>query len=336
MDTIPPRPDGINHQTVTLPLIGQIDLLPLVGGDALPGKRRGIAVKEIPSLLATPLIGNDGTRNKRVLGLRRIFTPTLGPGIIPAIEPGCIHRPSPIILGTEELDEVALVARTPLDHQLEIAQYAREPGSRLLASLSGCNHFRDEGIEFGRNRCSQQHSRVDPNSGAQCRIKAHDPSGRRQKVRIGVLRAHPCLDGNASLANFEPSNRFPARDANLELHQIDSENFFGDSMLDLQPWVHLEKEKPLLTQQEFNGPDALVTHLPGQARRRLLQFSPGVGVEPGRRSLFEHFLVAPLNRTIATPQGNHFAVKIRCDLHFDMSPPGDQLLAKEISVPEGR
>ena len=148
VNSVAPGTNGINHQPIALSPISQINLLTLTGWNPLSGERRGVAIKEISSLMTPPLVGHDGAGHQGVLGLAPIISAKLPSGLIPAIEPGRIHGSRPVGLGTEQLDEIALVARAPLDHQIEIAQGTLKPGSGLFAVVPRSDDFGDQRIEF--------------------------------------------------------------------------------------------------------------------------------------------------------------------------------------------
>ena len=73
-----------------------------------------------------------------------------------------------------------------------------------------------------------------------------------------------------------------------------------------------------------------------QANGSLLEFIAYLRLEPGRRSLFEHLLVATLNRAVTATQGHHFAMQVGDDLDLDVTAPDDEFFTEEIPVAEGR
>ena len=73
-----------------------------------------------------------------------------------------------------------------------------------------------------------------------------------------------------------------------------------------------------------------------QANGSLLKFIAYLRLEPGRRSLFEHLLVAALNRAVTTTQSHHFAMQVGNDLDLDVSASGDEFFTEEIPVAKGR
>jgi len=102
---------------------------------------------------------------------------------------------------------------------------------------------------------------------------------------------------------------FAACHSNLRSDEIDAGHHLGDRMLHLQAGVHLqEEEAPLLVQEELNGAGARVSDRSSHGRRGARDVRPKCGGHHGRRRLFNHFLVTPLNRTLAFDKGQHVPV----------------------------
>src|ERR1700676_1059168 len=111
-------------------------------------------------------------------------------------------------------------------------------------------------------------------------------------------------------------------DGDLQLHQIEARDLLRDRMLDLQARVDFEKIKVEMgIDEKLHGArvnvstgareaDSSIAHLLAQFRR-----------DDKRRSLFNHFLVAPLNRTFALAKRNDAAVGIGQDLNLDVTRP---------------
>ena len=92
-------------------------------------------------------------------------------------------------------------------------------------------------------------------------------------------------------------------------------------MFDLQAGVHFDEIEPIVLVEELQGADAAVAHVAHRRHRALADVGPRLGVEPGRRRLLQHLLMAPLERTIALAQMHHVAVAIGQDLDLDMARP---------------
>jgi hypothetical protein len=106
-------------------------------------------------------------------------------------------------------------------------------------------------------------------------------------------------------------------------------------MLDLQARVHFEEIKILLrVEQKLQRAGADVAD-----RARALNGDPAE--TPARavfqtrcRRFFDHFLMAPLDRTLAVIEMNHPAVLVCEDLHFDMARLDDEFFDVEARVAE--
>ena len=73
-------------------------------------------------------------------------------------------------------------------------------------------------------------------------------------------------------------------------------------------------------------------HSLGQAYGSLLQRSAGGVGQAGGRGFFNHFLVAPLGRTVALTQRNHLAFAITEQLHLNVAGAFDKLFQKQARV----
>ena len=83
----------------------------------------------------------------------------------------------------EDLEQPALVARAPLDQQVEVRQGRGQPRPGGLAVSTDGNHLGDQGVEGRGHRAAGGHPRVDADARTQGRIEASDPARRGQEAR---------------------------------------------------------------------------------------------------------------------------------------------------------
>ena len=124
--------------------------------------------------------------------------------------------------------------------------------------------------------------------------------------------------------------RLPGGDADHPFNQVDAADFFGNTVLHLQPGVYLQEiELPGVgIEDEFHCAGGTVVHRASQARRRRMQRSAR-GISQSRcRRLLDHLLVAPLDRAVSLAERDDRAISVAEDLHFDM-PRVRQVLLEE-------
>ena len=107
-------------------------------------------------------------------------------------------------------------------------------------------------------------------------------------------------------------------------------------MLHLQPRVHFEEvEVLLLVDQKLDRARIRIVSGLCHADGDLAHPVSHVGIDYGRGSLFQHFLMTPLQRTLALAQIDRVAVLIRQHLHLDVAGIDDGLLDVNLAVAEG-
>ena len=100
-------------------------------------------------------------------------------------------------------------------------------------------------------------------------------------------------------------------------------------MFDLQTGVHLKKVKILCAvDDKFHSPRAGIPHRLRQCTGLLTHGLAHFGGEEWARGLFNHLLIAPLNRTLALIEINAIAMAISQDLNLNMARLGDEFLNK--------
>ena len=127
-------------------------------------------------------------------------------------------------------------------------------------------------LSTGRNR-----STVQSDARSTRRAISGDFSSIRSKVCCRVFGGDSALQSKAVhsygfLAQPEILKGFTRGNAHLRLHKIDIRDFFGNCVLDLDSWVHLNKDVLALVRanrvdQKFDGSRILITKLLGKANR---------------------------------------------------------------------
>ena len=164
------------------------------------------------------------------------------------------------------------------------------------------------------------------------------PAGGGQEVAEGVLRIDAGLDGPAVQVDIVLLQRqlLARRDADHQFHQIEAGDQLGDRMLHLEAGVHLQEvEVALRVHDELDRAGGLVVHGAGQGHGLLAHRLAGGGVEEGRRRLFDHLLVAALDRAFTLAQIQGRALPVRQHLDFDVARLLDVLLDEHAVVGEG-
>ena len=128
----------------------------------------------------------------------------------------------------------------------------------------------------------------------------------------------------------------PSGDSELQRDQVDPVHALGDRVLDLQPGVELEEVELPVADEELGGAGAEVAHRArDRCRRREQPGAQRLRHRWGRR-LLDDLLVPPLHRAVAFGQRPDRAVGIGEDLHLDVPGAGQQRLAEQRAVAEGR
>jgi hypothetical protein len=105
----------------------------------------------------------------------------------------------------------------------------------------------------------------------------------------------------------------------LQPDQIEPRHQLGDTVLDLEPGIHLEEVEVVAVDQVLDGAETPVVHRPGcrdggrpHARSRLGRHQGGWG-------LLDHLLVPALHRALTIEEVQHRAVLVADDLHLDVA-----------------
>src|SRR5690606_26104514 len=155
---------------------------------------------------------------------------------------------------------------------------------------------------------------------------------------LRVLGVDAALDGvPADLDVLLPvAQRIAVGDAQLLLHDVDAGDHLGHRVLHLDAGVHFDEvELPVLV-EELHGPGTAVADAAAGLHAALAEGAPRLLVDPRRRRLFQHLLVAALHGAVALAEVNHVAVVVREDLDLDVARTLEVLLEVDGAVAEGR
>ena len=109
-------------------------------------------------------------------------------------------------------------------------------------------------------------------------------------------------------------------DGDLEFDEIEAGDLFGDGMLDLQACVHFQKiEIEIGVDEKFDGAGVDVAAGARKPHGGVAHFLAQVGRHDGRRSFFDHFLVAALHGAFAFAERDDAAVGVGENLNFDVA-----------------
>src|SRR5688572_504271 len=108
-------------------------------------------------------------------------------------------------------------------------------------------------------------------------------------------------------------------------------------MFDLEARVHLDEEKgALLVEQELDRPGVHVAGPTRDRERGRLQAPAERVVDGGRRAFLDHLLMAALGAAVALAERQEAAVRVRQDLHLDVTRPRHRALDEHALVTERR
>ena len=103
---------------------------------------------------------------------------------------------------------------------------------------------------------------------------------------------------------------FPFGNKDLRLDNVDACDFFGDGVFDLDARVHFDEIEftTVHIHQEFHSARTFIIHMGTDFPPKFADFCALGVAEIGGRGPLDHFLIAPLDRTIAFPQVIDFAM----------------------------
>jgi hypothetical protein len=205
-------------------------------------------------------------------------------------------------------------------------------GNRIKAVLAVHDELGDHRVVVHRDLATIDHARVDAHAvqvggvglvhGLRRRLEAHQAACAGQEVAERVFGVDAALHRPAIALHLGLRQRqlLAGCDADHQLHQINAGDALGHRVFHLQAGVHLQEVEILVfADHELHRARALVLHRLGEGHGLLAHgLARGVGDE-GRRRLFDHLLVAALDRAFALVQVNHVAVRIAQHLDLDVA-----------------
>jgi hypothetical protein len=165
-------------------------------------------------------------------------------------------------------------------------------------------------------------------------------AGRGLKVFPGVLRVHANLNRSGMGGRFALPRRkveLAGGGAQHPFHEIDAGGFFGDTVLDLQARVHLEKIEFAsgVVVDEFDSPGVLVTDRGGEPHGGITQARALRRGKAGGGRFFDDLLIAPLNGAVAfIADGHDIPAPVAENLHFDVPGVLHEFLEEHAGVAE--
>ena len=108
-------------------------------------------------------------------------------------------------------------------------------------------------------------------------------------------------------------------DPELPFDEVEPGHHLGDRVLDLQPRVHFDKIETVGIGDKLDrtGPD--IADRSHRGHGCLPHCGPPLCIEPRRRGLLQHFLMATLDRAVAFEQMDRVAMAIGKNLEFDVT-----------------
>src|SRR5258708_10212714 len=167
-----------------------------------------------------------------------------------------------------------------------------------------------------------------------------DGARTRHEIARGSLGEDSCLDGMTVRMNPLLRRELPAArcQQQLEAHKIDTGNHLRYGMLDLEPSVNLHEIKlpAFLVVKKLDRTGISVSNRRKQIHRCAMQLSTHRRRQDRGRRLFDHLLVAALNRAVslAKMHGSAGAVSHHLNLHvpraIDESLEIERAIAKRL------
>ena len=203
-----------------------------------------------------------------------------------------------------------------------------QPASAAEPAAVMHDDFGEKGVEARIERQPGVGRRIDAYARTSRRHKrAHAAAARHESaIRAGLLRVHPHLDrragrnGDGILRQADLGQRGAAGETQLGGDEVDSEDLFGDRVLDLQARVDLEEEELAGGRgEEFDGGHTTQPHGRREPHSGGQHVGPrGLG-QDGARGDLDELLMAALHATVAIPQMGDGAGAVADDLNLDVA-----------------
>ncbi|MPL84613.1 hypothetical protein SDC9_30578 [bioreactor metagenome] len=218
----------------------------------------------------------------------------------------------------------------------QLAQRPAEARQRLLPVAPVHDQLADQAVVIGRDLVAVIERRIDAHTEPARGVVLGDAAGAGGEVRQ-PLGVDPHFDRGAAdlqvfLAEF---HRLTGRDADLFAHQIDAEDRLGHRVFHLQPGVHLDEVEFAVLEQELDRAGARIAELGHRVGADLADPRALFGGDAGAGSLFQHLLVAALQRAVALAQMHGAALAIAEDLDLDVTRLLEIFLHVDLVIAEG-
>ena len=230
--------------------------------------------------------------------------------------------------------EIRRLERLMRDHRCEKVNIGCYPGYLCLtqglkhtmqttfAVIAPHDQFRDQRVIMDGNGITLPHPGIHPHIGCFSRkAQVAQAAGGRQETVIRVLRIDArfqgvAVDGKLILACRQP---LAGGDPELPFDQVLPRDQFGHRVFDLKTGVHFhEIKRTVRSGDELGRACPGVIDGPGCGDCGVAHCTACFIRHAGRRGLFQHFLVAALDRAVPFKQVYRIAMLIAEDLNLDM------------------
>src|SRR5208283_5249974 len=182
------------------------------------------------------------------------------------------------------------------------AEGARKPRDGLIAVGAISDQLGQQRIVVDGHVPAFIHAAIAADAGPRGRQEKSDLTWAGKIIVVRILGVNAALDGVAAdayivLRKWQLLSRC---NTNLQVNQIESSDQLRDRVLHLQAGVHLQKiEILLLIDEKFYGARVGVGRRLRHPNGDLAHPAPHIGIDDRRRRFLHHFLMTPLQRTLA-------------------------------------
>ena len=232
-------------------------------------------------------------------------------------------------------------------HKIDITAHTEEDGSlergvqtaeRLVAGGAMRADFGDQRIVVGRDTIARRDASIYPHAIALRRTPERDLARLWEEASRRVFGIDARLDRVAAerYLLLRQWQRMPLGHQDLPADEIEASDQFGDGMLHLESRVDFEEVEGAVTvHDELDGARAGIAERASDGDGGLAHARPQFGRQRGGGRLFDHLLVAALNRTLALAQRDDMAVGIAEDLYLDMAWLNQRFFQQQRRIAEG-
>src|ERR1700712_5057512 len=220
--------------------------------------------------------------------------------------------------------------------QAHVVQRAQATVHRLFPGQRPDNQLQAHRIVERRNGVAGVDRRVGTHARPAGRVVASYLAEAGQEVVLRVFGVDAKLQRETSVDDvFLLDRKRQARsDANLLADDVDTGDFFGDGVLDLNPGVHFHEVHLALGEQKLHGTGVLVTHRLGRTHRQVADVGALFRGQLRAWRDFDELLVAALDRTVTLEQMHDVAEAVTEDLRLDVLGIDDAFFQEHFSLAE--